>query len=180
MAFIDHNYCIVFISEIADGIELGNGSIHAEDAVSYNDPAAEVSGFFEFVLQVCHFIVLVAIALCFTQANTVDDRSVVECIRYNSILLIEQGFEHSTIGIEGCYVQDGVFCSEELRQFVFEFFMDVLCAADETNTAHAVAMRVDIFMGCLDGFRMRRKSEVVVGAKVQYFFTVNSYFGALW
>jgi hypothetical protein len=44
--------------------------------------------------------------------------------------------------------------------------MYVLCATDKTNAAHSITMRINCLFRCFNHFWMRRKSKVVVGAKI--------------
>src|SRR5689334_7754870 len=104
MAFIYHYNSIVFISQVADHIQLSNRSVHTEHTVGNNNPASEMSRFFQTGFQVFHVVILIAITLRFTQANSIDNGSMVQRIGDNSILFVEQRFEYTAIGIEGSNV----------------------------------------------------------------------------
>ena len=57
-------------------------------------------GFGEFLTQVFHVGVFVAVAFRFAQADAVDDRSVVELIGDDRIFFTQQGLEQTAVGIE--------------------------------------------------------------------------------
>ena len=78
----------------------------------------------------------------------------VEFVADDGIVLPEQRFKNTAIGVEAGYVKDSIFCAEELRNFFLEFFMDILCAADKTHRAHAVPAVIDSLVGGFDDFGM--------------------------
>ena len=73
MGIINHYQGIVFVSQITDSLQIGNYTVHGEDAVSRNQTDAAVSSFLQFFLQISHVIVLVAETFCLAQTNTVND-----------------------------------------------------------------------------------------------------------
>jgi hypothetical protein len=57
--------------------------------------------------------------------------------------------------------------------------MDILGATDKPNTAHSIPSFLDGFMSRFDHFGMRRKTKVIVGAKIQYRLTTHYNFCTL-
>ena len=64
----------------------------------------------------------------------------VQRIRNDRIFFTKQGLKYTAVSIKSGSIEDGIFCSEELGNFFFQLFMDILCAADKTNAAHTIAM----------------------------------------
>jgi len=98
---------------------------------------------------------------------------VIERVADDGILLAQKRLEHPAIGIEAGRVQDGVLRTVEGGQFVFQFLMDILRAADEAYTAHAEAVTVQRGMRCLEHLGVRGEPQVIVGAEVQHLPTVH-------
>ena len=57
----------------------------------------------------------------------------VEFVGYDGIEFIEEWFEDSAICIEACGIEYGVVSSTEVCYGLFEFFVNVLCAADKSD-----------------------------------------------
>ena len=93
----------------------------------------------------------------------------VERVRDDGVLIVQQGLEYASVGVEACSVEDGVLCAEELSDLGLEFLLQVTCTADETNTGHTVAVCVESFLGCVYQFLAVSEAEVVVGAEVKGF-----------
>ena len=91
-----------------------------------------------------------------------------------------QRLEHAAVGVEAGRVQDGVLRVEEIRNSLFQLFVQVLGTADETDGGHAVSVGVHRFLGCFDETGRVGQAQVVVGAEVQGFGAVfKGDFGAL-
>jgi hypothetical protein len=101
-----------------DLVELGDGAVHREGAVGDDDLVA-LAGFgggLQLDFQVGHVVVGVAVARGLAQADAVDDRGVVQGVRDDGVVLVEQRLEHAAVGVEGRRVQDRVFGAEEFGQ----------------------------------------------------------------
>jgi hypothetical protein len=83
--------------------------------------------------------VLKNVSLSFAESNAIDDGGMIQLIRNNGILSPKKRFKNATIGIKTGSIEDRIFRLEELRDFLLEDFMDVLCAADKANRAHSVS-----------------------------------------
>ena len=77
VALVNHYNGIVCIGQIANFVELRNGAVHAKTAIGNDDSAAQVLTFNEFVLQIGHIVVLVAVALCLTKPHAINDAGMV-------------------------------------------------------------------------------------------------------
>src|SRR4051794_32371475 len=91
----------------------------------------------------------------------------VERIRDDGVLLIQQGLKQAAVGIETGGVEDGVLGSEEPGQALLELLMNALRAADEPDGGHAVTEAIDRPVGRFAHGRMIGQPEIVVCTKVQ-------------
>ena len=66
-----------------------------------------------------------------------------------------------------------------MRDGCFQLFVQILCAADKTHRRHTVAACVERMFGSVYQCLMVGQAQVVVGAKVEYGFSVDGDFGAL-
>nr|GEU28576.1 hypothetical protein [Tanacetum cinerariifolium] len=180
VALVDHHQRAVAVGQVADLVELGDGAVHREHAVGDDHLVALAGGGLQLGFQVGHVVVSVAQARGLAQADAVNDRGVVQGVRNNGVVLVEQRFEHAAVGVEGGCVQDGVFGAEEGRDRAFQLLVHGLRAADETHRRQAVA----VFFGGVDG-RLRhplfaRQAQVVIGAHIdQGAAVLADHFGAL-
>src|SRR6476620_9569423 len=101
MTFVDHYCSVIFVGQRTDLIQLCNGTVHTKRTIRNNDPVPGAGSLHQFCLQVSHIIVFKPETLGLTEPDTVYDRSVIQFIRNNSVLLIEKGFKYTTIGIKG-------------------------------------------------------------------------------
>src|SRR6267143_1570958 len=116
---------------------------------------------------------LVAMPLRFAESDTVDDAGVVEFVTDDCVLIGEQRFEKSAIGVKGARIKDRVFGAEEFRQRALQFLVNVLGATNKAYAGHAEAVRVESFLRRSDQGRVIGKAEIIVGAHVQYAFSVG-------
>ena len=90
--------------------------------------------FLEPRLEFIQIVVRVTKALCFAQADAVDDAGVIQRVADDRVLLVEQGLEQSAVGIEARRVEDGVFGTQELaRDAASRSLWIAVRAADETH-----------------------------------------------
>jgi hypothetical protein len=73
--------------------------------------------------------------LGFAEPDPIDDRSMVQFIRNNGILVVKKRFKHAAIGVKSRGIKDGILGSQELRDLGFQFFMNVLGSANEADAA---------------------------------------------
>ena len=101
MTFVDHHDGIILIGQVADFIELSNGTVHAERSIGNDDAAAQVCTFLQFFFQIGHIVVFITVTLSLAKSHPINDRRMVERIADDGILFIEQGFKNTAIGIKG-------------------------------------------------------------------------------
>ena len=92
----------------------------------------------------------------------------VEGIADDGIVLRQQGFEHTAVGIEASGIEDGVFRVEIFADGSLQLLVEVLASADEAHARHAVATAIHGILGSLYEARIVRKAQIVVGAEVQH------------
>ena len=63
---------------------------------------------------------LVTILLRLAEADTVDDRSVVEFVRNDGVIGRQQDLEQSGVGVETARVENGIFATVELGYLLFQ------------------------------------------------------------
>ena len=179
MALVDHHQRVVPLGQRADPVERRGIAVHREDAVRYDDAEALRLRLFEALLQLVHVGVGVAVAHGLAQTHAVDDRSVVQRVGDDGVLLREEGLEHAAVRVEAGGVEDRILRAEIVGDGLFELLVDILTTADETHGRHAVSARVHRPFGSLYEARIVRKSEVVVRAEVQHFASADLDLGPL-
>ena len=147
-------------------VERGGIAVHREYAVGADDAETLCLRLLETLLQVGHVGIGVTVTYGFAETHAVDDRGVVQGVGDDGVLLAEERFEDTPVGIETGGVENRVLRAEIVGNGLFELLVDVLAAADEAHRRHAVAAAVHGFFRRLDQARVVRKPEVVVGAEV--------------
>ena len=104
--------------------------------------------------------------LRFAQPYAIDDAGVIEGVRDNRVLLVQQRLEETAVGVEAGGVEDGVFGAEEGAQTLLELLMHRLGTADEAYRGHSVTEPVDGTVGRLTHGRVICKPEIVVRTQV--------------
>src|SRR5690349_4755716 len=97
---------------------------------------------------------LVTEPLCLTKTNAINDGSMVELIGNDGVLLVVQGLKNATIGIKCSHVQDCVLSTQKGRYLFFQLFMNILCTANKTYTAHAITPEVNVFFSSFNHLGM--------------------------
>ena len=133
MALIDVDVSVIFLGEFIDLIQRSDISVHAEDSISddHFDPSLLVG--LQVFFQVGHVHVVVTGSFGFAEADAVDDGGVIEGIADNYVFGTQDGLEETSVGIETAGEQDGVLKSIVVCDGFFEFFVDILGAADEAD-----------------------------------------------
>ena len=80
----------------------------------------------------------------------------------------EQRFEQAAVGVEAGWIKNRVLGPEKFRQRGFEFLVNVLRAANETDAGHAEAVCVERFLRGGDERRMIGQAEIIVRAHVEH------------
>ena len=173
VAFVNHYHGIVLLSQLVDLVQGANITVHREDAVCYDNTEAVLLGSLQLLLEVGHVSIGITVTLCLAETNTVDDRSVVQGIRDDGILICEQRLEYTTVSIEAGCVEDGILGAEELGNLLLQLLMKILTSADETYTGHTKATCIHTLLGGLNQFLVTSKTQIVVGAEVKALLTLN-------
>src|SRR5207237_7017025 len=101
--------------------------------------------FFELRLEIGHVVMLVTKALRFTEPDAVDDRGVIQFIADDRVFVGENGFKKAAIRVERTRVKNRFLSPKKSRERGFELLVNVLGAANETDTGHSQAMIVEGF-----------------------------------
>ena len=100
MRFVDHDDGVIFIGQVTDLIQLRDSAIHAERPIRHDDPAPRLLSGLQLRFQVLHIVVLIPESLRLAQPHPVDDGCMVQLIGNNGVLVSEQRFEDTSVGIE--------------------------------------------------------------------------------
>jgi hypothetical protein len=96
------------------------------------------------------------------EANTVDDRGVVELVRVETVRLLQDCREEPFVCVPTGHVEDRVFGPEEGSDLGLELFVQLLRAADETYGGQARTPTVDRLLLRLTDPRVIGKAQIVV------------------
>ena len=180
VAFVNHYECVILLSEVANLLHRSYIAVHREYAVSTDDAETLCLCFLQTLLEFFHIGIGVTISLGLAETYTVDDRGVVECIRDDSVLVGQERSEQTSVSVEACSIQDGIFGLEIVRDSSLQLFVNVLGSADEANRRHAESATVHHFLGTLDKAWVIRQAKIVVGAEVEHLFALNLNGSLLW
>ena len=170
VALVHHDHGIVLLSQLVNLIQRADIAVHGEDTVGSDDAETLCLRLLELLLEVSHIAIGIAIAHCLAEADTVDNRGVVEGIGDDSVLVGEQRLEETAVGIETSRIEDGVLGAEEIGDGLFELLVGVLRTADETHRSHAVSARVHTVLSRLNEFAVISQAQIVIGAEVNHIF----------
>ena len=179
MALVDHHQRVVLFRQSADPIERCGVAVHREYAVGDDDAEPLGLRLLQALLQFAHVGIGVAVTHGLAQTHAVDDRSMVQRIGDDGVLLRKERFEHAAVGVEAGGVENRVLRTEIVGDNLLQLLVDVLAAADEAHRRHAVAAGIHCFLRRLDQPRIVRQSEVIVGTEVEHLPTCNLDLGPL-
>ena len=171
VAVVDQHQRAVAVGKGADLLQLGDVAVHREHAVAGDElePRAGVVGLLQAILELVHVRIGEAVALRLAEADSVDDRGVVEAVGNDRVLLIEQRLEHPAIGVETGGEHDRVLLAQVLGDRLLELTMQRLRSADEAHRGHAEAEFVHRAARRRDDVRVVGEAEVIVGAEIDGF-----------
>src|SRR5690606_34687053 len=138
--FVDHHERLVFVCQITYFIQRSYRPIHGESSICHDYLVTCTRSSLQLYLKICHITVFVAKTLCLTQTYTIDDGRMVQGVRNNSILWLQQWLKYSAIGIKCCGIQNGVVCTQEFCYFSFQLFVDILCTTYKTHRRHTITV----------------------------------------
>ena len=100
MRLVNHYESVVLLCQVADLVHRSHVAVHREHTIGADDAETLGLSLLQALLQLFHVGVGVAVALCLAQTHAVDDRSVVECVRDDCVLVGEERAEQAAVGIE--------------------------------------------------------------------------------
>ena len=168
MRIVDNYHSVVFIGKIADSFKISDYTVHTENAVGNYDfkSCAVFVGFLKLSFEIFHIAVLVSVSLRLSESYAVDNACVVKLVGNDSVFGCRNRLEKTAVSVETAGIENGVVRSEEGADLGFEFLMNGLSSADETNAAHTeTVLIVAGFCGC-DNFGVVGKTEIVICAEV--------------
>ena len=170
VAVVHHHECAVLVGQVADGFQVGDVAVHREHRVGGDHDVARtfVACFFQFRFQVRHVVVPVAETHRLAEADTIDDRGVVQLVGDDRILRAEQRLEQAAVRIKAGGIEDGVLHAQEIGNLLLEFLVHFLRAADEAYRSHAVTPFIEALLAGLDQVRVVGEAEVVVRTEIQH------------
>ena len=86
VAVVDHDEGAISVGEVANATQGSDEAIHGKNAIRYNYSETLRLRFNESRLQIGHIVIVVSIANRFTQTNTINNRSMIQTIRNNTIV----------------------------------------------------------------------------------------------
>ena len=170
VAVIHHHQGVEFLCQIADALQIGNVAVHGEDAVG-GDQDLLGTGFsccHQLRPQVLHIVVLIAVTHGLAQAHAVDDGGMVQFVGDHRILLAQQGFKQTAVGIEAGGIEDGIVHAQEIGNLLLQLLVNGLGTADKADGGQTEAPVVIAFLCSLDQLRMGGKAQIVVGTEVDH------------
>ena len=100
MRIVNHHHRLVAVGEITDRTQVGEHAVHREHAVGGNEPIAGIAALLQALLELIHVVVVVTQTPGPAQPDAIDDRGVIQRVGDHGILLVEDGLEEATVGIE--------------------------------------------------------------------------------
>ncbi len=176
---VHHHQRVVALGELADVRQRCEVAVHGENAVGDDQAKSSARAVFELTLEIFHVTVRIPETLRLAQPDAVDDARVIQSVRDDRVLVVEQRLEDAAVGVEAGWMEDRVFRAEEISQRILELFVNFLRAADEPDGRHAVTPAVQRFLRGRDDGWMVGQAQVVVGAEVQHLAVENAHHRSL-
>ena len=165
---VDHDRSIVPVSQVADGVQPGDGSIHREDPVGGDQAQTSVRSLLEFGFEVLHVAAGEPQPARLAQTDAVDDARVVQFIAEDRVLRTQKGLEHTAVGVEARTVEDGVLRAQELAEPSLQLLVQLLGATDEPDGTQTVAPSAVTRQRSVDDSGVVGEPQVVVRTEVQH------------
>src|SRR5262249_31781917 len=144
-------------------------AVHGENAIGGDQAITARFGFLQAFVELGHVGVVIAEAFGFAEANAVNDAGVIQLVRQDGVLIVEQGLEESAIGVEAGGVQNRIVLLQEASDGAFKLLVQILRAANEPDRGKSVTELFQSLGGGFDDGGMIGKPEIVVGAEVDNF-----------
>ncbi len=124
--------------------------------------------FLQLLLQIGHVGIGVTVAFRLAETYAIDDGGMVQRIGDDCVFFAKKRLKKASIGIEAGSIKDGIVGIEKITDGFFQFLVVILRSADEANRRYTVTALVEGILCCCNKPWMIRKTEVVVGTKVEY------------
>ena len=167
MRVVHHEHGAVRLGDLAQLVQRGDVTIHAEDPVAHDEPAAKLAVRGQLAAQVVHVVVRVADGARLAQPARVDDAGVVEFVGEDEVAVAHECGDRCQVGREAALEGDARLGMLELGQFLFQLQVQRHGAGDGADGARANAERVDGALGRVTQARVVGQAEIVVGAEVE-------------
>ena len=136
MGIVDHDKGMVAVGQLANLVEPGEGTIHAEHAVRCYETKAGMVRVVQLVFEFGHVVVGIAKPLGLTQTHSIDNARMIKRIADNGVVWPEQCFKQPAVGIETGRIQNRIVGFEKFAEAVLERFVQFLGAANKPHTCH--------------------------------------------
>ena len=135
VAIVKVDQGIVFVCESVDARQICYDPIHRKGTIGGDELVARSGGvgFLKLLFKIGEVVVGITEALGLAQADAVDDRGVVERVRYDGVVRGENSFKEPPVCIKARRVKDGVFGAEVFTEFFLKLAVQGLCSANETD-----------------------------------------------
>ena len=97
----------------------------------------------------------------------------IEFVADHRVLVGQQRFKESAVGVEARWIKDCLFGAKEFRERGFKLFVNVLRATNKTDARHAEAVRVEGRLSGSDQRRMIGETEIIICAHVEHTFVAS-------
>ena len=153
------------LDDLGDG---GDVAIHAVDTIDRDEDAARPCAHLaESFGEGVHIAVAEDRDLGACESRAVDDRRMIQFVRYEHVVGTDQGGDDAQIRHVARVEGQRRFASEELRELHFERLMDREIAADEARPARSTSPIPRTTLRRFDDFRMARQVEIITARKEQ-------------
>ena len=177
MGIIHIGHAVVLFRQGNDARQIRDIPVHGKHTVGNDEHLVVIrAALFQYALQVLHIAVAKHRFLGFGKTATVNNRGMVEFIRNDEIAFIHCRLDSSGIAVKSRLIDNNGFLFLELGKQFFQFFMQQQVTVDGTHRAGTDAVFANRFDGGLFQAWMIGKAQIVVGRKVDHFFTVDHAF----
>ena len=170
---VHHDQRPVPIGQVTDIFEFRDGAIHREHAVGRDQTHSGILRVLQGLLELIHVVVGIAQPASLAEANSIDDAGVVQGVADDGILIVQQRFKETAVGVEAGRIQNRVLHRQVGTQALLEFAVNALRSADEANRGHAVAVAGERIVRGRDHRRVIGEPEIIVGAEVDHLAAVG-------
>ena len=125
-------------------------------------------------LQLCHIHMFVSESFRLIKSYSINNWGVIESVTDDCIFRSKDSFEETSVGIESTWEKDTILNFIIVSDNLFQFFMDILGAANKPYRTHSKSVSIESFFGSFDESGMIGKSKIIISTEVQYLFAISS------